>query len=65
MSDARRAPRGDGAEASRREAPAARADEARPVDAAPVCEVCGAVMYDRHCKIVCPRCGYLRDCSDP
>ena len=31
----------------------------------PVCEGCGSVMYDRHCKIVCPRCGYLRDCSDP
>lgn len=33
--------------------------------AAPVCEVCGTPMYDRHCKIVCPNCGYLRDCSDP
>ncbi len=33
--------------------------------AAPVCEVCGTVMYDRHCKIACPNCGYLRDCSDP
>jgi len=31
----------------------------------PVCEVCGTVMYERHCKIVCPVCGYLRDCSDP
>lgn len=33
--------------------------------AAPVCEICGTVMYDRHCKIACPNCGYLRDCSDP
>ena len=33
--------------------------------AAPVCEICGTLMYDRHCKIVCPGCGYLRDCSDP
>jgi len=29
------------------------------------CEVCGAAMVERHCKIVCPRCGYQRDCSDP
>lgn len=33
--------------------------------AVPVCEICGTLMYDRHCKIVCPGCGYLRDCSDP
>lgn len=31
----------------------------------PTCEVCGGTMYERHCKIVCPRCGYVRDCSDP
>jgi rubrerythrin len=30
-----------------------------------VCECCGTVMYDHHCKIVCPNCGYKRDCSDP
>lgn len=29
------------------------------------CELCGTVMYDHHCKIVCPNCGYKRDCSDP
>lgn len=29
------------------------------------CERCGHEMYDRHCKVVCPNCGYLRDCSDP
>ena len=29
------------------------------------CERCGHTMYDRHCKVVCPNCGYLRDCSDP
>jgi hypothetical protein len=29
------------------------------------CECCGTVMYDHHCKIVCPNCGYKRDCSDP
>ena len=30
-----------------------------------VCECCGTVMYDHSCKIVCPNCGYKRDCSDP
>lgn len=31
----------------------------------PVCEVCETPMYGLHCKIVCPNCGYKRDCSDP
>jgi rubrerythrin len=30
-----------------------------------VCECCGTVMFDHNCKIVCPNCGYKRDCSDP
>lgn len=29
------------------------------------CEVCGHRMYGLHCKIICPNCGYRRDCSDP
>ena len=29
------------------------------------CEVCGTEMYGFHCKLVCPNCGYRRDCSDP
>ena len=33
--------------------------------AGPICEICGAVMFERHCKILCPVCGYQRDCSDP
>jgi hypothetical protein len=32
---------------------------------APVCDLCGARMIERHCRIVCPQCGYTRDCSDP
>ena len=37
-------------------------DPAGPV----VCEVCGAEMYyTASCKLKCPRCGYMRDCSDP
>ncbi|HET7229339.1 MAG TPA: hypothetical protein VFJ16_05020 [Longimicrobium sp.] len=30
-----------------------------------LCEMCGTMMYDHNCKIVCPNCGYKRDCSDP
>lgn len=29
------------------------------------CEACGVEMYGLHCKLVCPNCGYRRDCSDP
>jgi len=29
------------------------------------CEICGSQMVERHCKIICPNCGYTRDCSDP
>lgn len=39
---------------------------AAPTDrAGPVCDLCGAPMIDRHCKLTCPTCGYQRDCSDP
>lgn len=30
-----------------------------------VCDLCGNFMLDLHCKLVCERCGYKRDCSDP
>ncbi|HKE00210.1 MAG TPA: hypothetical protein VKE69_04315 [Planctomycetota bacterium] len=30
-----------------------------------VCERCGTEMIEHHCKIRCPNCGYVRDCSDP
>ena len=29
------------------------------------CWVCGALMREIKCKIVCPQCGFTRDCSDP
>jgi hypothetical protein len=29
------------------------------------CEFCGTEMFSLHCKLVCPNCGYRRDCSDP
>lgn len=35
-------------------------------DAPVYCEVCGGEMYyTGSCKLKCPRCGYMRDCSDP
>jgi Zn finger protein HypA/HybF involved in hydrogenase expression len=37
----------------------------REVPAVHDCECCGVRMYDHHCKILCPNCGYKRDCSDP
>ena len=30
-----------------------------------VCDRCGDVMQERKCKILCVRCGFSRDCSDP
>lgn len=29
------------------------------------CDICGVEMYDHNCKIVCPNCGFKRDCTDP
>lgn len=47
--------------------PPAQASPFRPreVPKEHVCECCGTRMYDHNCKIVCPNCGYKRDCSDP
>ncbi len=43
--------------------------EGRELDEAPgevyYCDLCGNVMLNLHCKLVCGRCGYRRDCSDP
>ena len=33
-------------------------------DSGEECERCGAEMFGLHCKLVCPNCGYRRDCSD-
>ena len=41
-----------------------RAAEGRDV-LAERCEACGTAMYGLHCKLVCPNCGFKRDCSDP
>ena len=29
------------------------------------CDLCGNVMLNLHCKLICEQCGYKRDCSDP
>jgi len=29
------------------------------------CDLCGGEMMELHCKLICTRCGYERDCSDP
>jgi hypothetical protein len=39
--------------------------EAPTADAFSPCDVCGGPTFERHCKIICMRCGYVRDCSDP
>lgn len=36
-----------------------------PSAPADTCSVCGERTREIHCEIVCPRCGYTRDCSDP
>jgi hypothetical protein len=36
-----------------------------PQPAGEECEICGTEMFGLHCKLVCPNCGYRRDCSDP
>jgi carbonic anhydrase/acetyltransferase-like protein (isoleucine patch superfamily) len=30
-----------------------------------LCDRCRTPMLERHCKLACPACGYVRDCSDP
>lgn len=59
-----------GADGSGRGDPEPRDDEsARPGDSPRrdvfLCDLCGAEMVERHCKLLCPACGYQRDCSDP
>jgi rubrerythrin len=34
-------------------------------DSGEECELCGEEFFGLHCKLVCPNCGYRRDCSDP
>ncbi|HSH46408.1 MAG TPA: hypothetical protein VK966_11245 [Longimicrobiales bacterium] len=69
MSGSGRGPRGGGhSESDGRRRVVDRADYDPDYDpGAPVgCEVCGGEMfYTAACKLKCPACGYMRDCSDP
>lgn len=63
---------GRGAEAARLDRAVARSSgdagkpPATPTGSPPYyCDRCGTIMLDLHCKLVCERCGYKRDCSDP
>jgi len=29
------------------------------------CDICESEMLEIQCKIICKKCGYARDCSDP
>lgn len=29
-----------------------------------LCIICGTPLKPRHCKLVCPNCGAVMDCSD-
>jgi hypothetical protein len=29
-----------------------------------ICEICGTVLDEHHCKAQCPNCGRMFDCSD-
>lgn len=30
-----------------------------------ICDLCGGDTNEIKCKVQCPYCGYIRDCSDP
>lgn len=38
---------------------------ARPREDDAICWVCDGPTVKRSCKIICERCGFMRDCSDP
>jgi predicted RNA-binding Zn-ribbon protein involved in translation (DUF1610 family) len=33
-------------------------------DAGPTCPSCGAELFERNCKYVCPQHGVVMDCAD-
>jgi hypothetical protein len=40
-------------------------ETSRGIEWVHICERCGERMEEEKCKIVCRRCGYMRDCADP
>jgi hypothetical protein len=47
-------------------APAESYDSPRASPPESRCDLCSfPLSLERHCKIICPNCGFTRDCSDP
>jgi len=44
--------------------PPPQADENQLPEEAFLCPLCGAAMFGIHCKLKCPNCGYMEDCTD-
>src|SRR2546426_12265139 len=43
-----------------------RSRQESPLDlAGEPCDVCGSATFEVRCKVICKKCGYVRDCSDP
>jgi hypothetical protein len=42
-----------------------KAREPAPSPEGEPCDLCGAPTMEVRCKVICNRCGYTRDCSDP
>lgn len=38
--------------------------EALPEDET-LCDLCGRLMIEWHCELMCTNCGFRRDCTDP
>jgi len=54
-----------GAERGDETHPSATDQDRTPGNGPPLCDLCGSLMIKHHCKLACPNCGYMRDCSDP
>jgi len=66
MSDRGSPPGGNrsGADSAQTDEPSA-GQSAAPSGQVFYCDLCGNAMLNLHCKLICERCGYKRDCSDP
>ncbi len=45
-------------------AEAAAVDTKAKLHSLELCARCGEIMAEMHCKTVCLKCGYMRDCND-
>ncbi len=39
-------------------------EQPRPTRRSYTCDICGAIMEERNCKVICKNCGNRFDCSD-